>query len=427
MASSFPSGEETLFHCLKKSLLVGRRESCDIVLRFSNVSAHHCQLTVNAGYWHVRDLQSRNGVKVNGVRVTDKRVDPGDILSVAKHKYEVHYSPIDLGAVGPPPPDVTEIDFFSKSLLERAGLETAEDQAAERPARAGRGDPLRHHQRRAGANPLSQSSPVDGKEEEDPCRVPQESGRSHPPDRLDAAISSAWIRGRDPAVGRAGQRQGGVDSPPHRLRRAGRGAAGARLRRAFRRGRQRLPPRAGLGRLRPNQQGRRRKRRRLSVRHPPAAEDAGDRSAARGGRRRPRALSPRRKQRSERGPDRAGRAAPRLHLPGGPRATANPRGQRRSIGHRLQRRRAAAETAPDRPLAGRRRERGRAPVNLHQQGRSGRSRRIAAAGGRLRPDGLRSASAKRRKRFRQSSGCIAHWLAGRTSSSAKAAWENPRC
>jgi pSer/pThr/pTyr-binding forkhead associated (FHA) protein len=108
---------------LKKTLLVGRRESCDVVLRFSNVSAHHCQLTVNAGYWHVRDLQSRNGVKVNGVRVTDKRIDPGDILSVAKHKYEVNYSPIDLGAVGPPPPEMPNSDFFSKSLLERAGLE----------------------------------------------------------------------------------------------------------------------------------------------------------------------------------------------------------------------------------------------------------------------------------------------------------------
>jgi len=108
---------------LKKSLLIGRRESCDIVLRFSNVSAHHCQLTVNAGYWHIRDLQSRNGVKVNGVRVTDKRVDPGDIVSVAKHKYELHYSPIDLGAVGPPPPDVPNTDIFKKSLLERAGLE----------------------------------------------------------------------------------------------------------------------------------------------------------------------------------------------------------------------------------------------------------------------------------------------------------------
>ena len=42
---------------LKKNLLVGRRESCDIVLRFSNVSAHHCQLTCNGGYWYVKDLQ----------------------------------------------------------------------------------------------------------------------------------------------------------------------------------------------------------------------------------------------------------------------------------------------------------------------------------------------------------------------------------
>jgi hypothetical protein len=108
---------------LKKNLLVGRRESCDIVLRFSNVSAHHCQLTLNAGYWHVRDMQSRNGVKINGIRVTDKRVDPGDVLSIAKHSYEMRYSPMDLGAVGPPPTDVAKAEIFSKSLLERAGLD----------------------------------------------------------------------------------------------------------------------------------------------------------------------------------------------------------------------------------------------------------------------------------------------------------------
>ena len=121
---------------LKKSLLVGRRESCDIVLRFSNVSAHHCQLTVHGGYWHVRDLKSRNGVKVNGVRVTEKRIDPGDVLSVAKHRYEVKYSPVELGAVGPPPPEVEESDVFGKSLLERAGWNVArscEDRAGALP------------------------------------------------------------------------------------------------------------------------------------------------------------------------------------------------------------------------------------------------------------------------------------------------------
>jgi len=111
---------------LKKSLLVGRRESCDVVLRFSNVSAHHCQLTVEGGYWYVRDLNSRNGIKVNDVRVHERRLAPGDVLSVAKHKYAVRYSPVDLGAVGPPPPDVCDADIFSKSLLERAGLDKSQ-------------------------------------------------------------------------------------------------------------------------------------------------------------------------------------------------------------------------------------------------------------------------------------------------------------
>lgn len=107
---------------LKKRVLVGRRESCDIVLRFSNVSAQHCELFVVSGYWYVRDLNSTNGVKVNGGRVRERRLDPGCILSIAKHQYEVRYSPVELGAVGPPPPEVLETDIFSRSLLERAGL-----------------------------------------------------------------------------------------------------------------------------------------------------------------------------------------------------------------------------------------------------------------------------------------------------------------
>lgn len=107
---------------LKQLLLVGRRESCDIVLRFPNVSAHHCQLTVIGGYWYVRDLQSRNGVKVNNSRVTEKRLDPGDTVAIARHRYEVRYSPVELGAVGPPPGEEGIAEIFGKSLLERAGL-----------------------------------------------------------------------------------------------------------------------------------------------------------------------------------------------------------------------------------------------------------------------------------------------------------------
>lgn len=117
-----PVGGGDSIPLMKRTLLVGRRESCDIVLRFANVSAHHCQLTVNGGYWYVKDMKSRNGVKVNGTRITEKRLDPGDELAVAKHTYIINYSPMELGAIGPPPVDNLPNDILSKSLLERAGL-----------------------------------------------------------------------------------------------------------------------------------------------------------------------------------------------------------------------------------------------------------------------------------------------------------------
>jgi adenylate cyclase len=110
----------------KETLTIGRRENCDIVLRFGNVSGQHCQLTLESGYWYVQDLNSSNGVKVNGTRVMRKRVDPNDELTVAKHKYKMTYNPADLGATGPPPSD--EVDYakiMSRSLLEAAGLAKA--------------------------------------------------------------------------------------------------------------------------------------------------------------------------------------------------------------------------------------------------------------------------------------------------------------
>jgi adenylate cyclase len=129
---------------LKKTLLVGRRESCDIVLRFANVSAHHCQLTLTGGYWYVKDLGSSNGTRVNNVHVseTEKVLKSGDNLRVAKHQYEVRYSPADLGAVGPPPTDDNGDQIFGTSLLERAGIQRRKTGDAKKPAPA---DPSRRY------------------------------------------------------------------------------------------------------------------------------------------------------------------------------------------------------------------------------------------------------------------------------------------
>ncbi len=116
---------------LKKRLRIGRREGCDIVLNFSNISGHHALLEIEEGYWFVKDLRSRNGIKVDGKKILQglkKRLDPGAKLSIAKHDYEVAYDPTGLGAYGSPPQDEQLDNLFNKSLLERAGLERKKEE-----------------------------------------------------------------------------------------------------------------------------------------------------------------------------------------------------------------------------------------------------------------------------------------------------------
>ena len=109
---------------LKDRLIIGRREGCDIVLKFANISGQHCRMTVEHGYWFVKDLGSRNGTKVEGNSIVRKRLDPKCRISFAKHEYRILYEPQDLGAFGPPPADDDHMEELLKSsLMDRAGLE----------------------------------------------------------------------------------------------------------------------------------------------------------------------------------------------------------------------------------------------------------------------------------------------------------------
>ena len=113
----------------KDRLLIGRRESCDIVLRFSNVSGQHARMSLESGYWFLKDLGSRNGTKVDGYRISRKRLDPGAKISFAKHLFTIEYSPESLGAFGPPPPDDDQIEqVLRRGLLDRAGLQRRDDE-----------------------------------------------------------------------------------------------------------------------------------------------------------------------------------------------------------------------------------------------------------------------------------------------------------
>jgi pSer/pThr/pTyr-binding forkhead associated (FHA) protein len=121
LAQLIPTGGGDPIPLAKPKLLVGRRPSCDITLAFPNVSSHHCELIYEYGHWTVRDLGSSNGLKVNGLRCTENVLRPGDVLSIAKHTFEIQYTP-DMSAQQRPDAEEEESPF-KLTLLQKAGLE----------------------------------------------------------------------------------------------------------------------------------------------------------------------------------------------------------------------------------------------------------------------------------------------------------------
>ncbi len=78
----------------KPILLVGRHPECDIQIDSRKISRRHCCIAQVSDYLVVRDLGSTNGIRINGVRVTEGRLKPGDELTIGNHRYRVHWDSI---------------------------------------------------------------------------------------------------------------------------------------------------------------------------------------------------------------------------------------------------------------------------------------------------------------------------------------------
>ena len=83
---ALPAGE--------RQLVLGRSRDCDCVLAEPSVSRRHAELRRDGGRWLLRDLGSRNGTRVNGVRLLDEaEVCPGDRVSFGDARFRLGEAP----------------------------------------------------------------------------------------------------------------------------------------------------------------------------------------------------------------------------------------------------------------------------------------------------------------------------------------------
>jgi GAF domain-containing protein len=79
--------------------VVGRQADCNLVLDGQNASRRHALFIRDEQGLRVRDLGSRNGVLVNGARVTTSRLQVGDRVRVGAETFAI--APSDGPATGP--------------------------------------------------------------------------------------------------------------------------------------------------------------------------------------------------------------------------------------------------------------------------------------------------------------------------------------
>lgn len=78
----------------KKLTTIGRSQDNDIQIDNPGVSTHHTRIVREGDTYFVEDADSTNGTSVNGVPVSRKQLEYGDMISILKHTLK--FSPLAL-------------------------------------------------------------------------------------------------------------------------------------------------------------------------------------------------------------------------------------------------------------------------------------------------------------------------------------------
>ena len=76
-----PAGECMQAHVARCPFVIGRLDECDLTLRDNRISRRHARIRLTDGAYHIDDLGSRHGLRVNGERVRTSRLAVGDRIA----------------------------------------------------------------------------------------------------------------------------------------------------------------------------------------------------------------------------------------------------------------------------------------------------------------------------------------------------------
>jgi predicted component of type VI protein secretion system len=103
-------------------LLIGRHPECDIRIELAKISRRHCCIALAYDRVVIRDLGSRNGLRVNGRLVDEAQLRAGDEIAIGPLLYRFE----DLAPAPPPasrpagaiapPPDLPDLPMGSEDF-----------------------------------------------------------------------------------------------------------------------------------------------------------------------------------------------------------------------------------------------------------------------------------------------------------------------
>lgn len=111
-----PGGQ--VVECGRPDLVIGRHSGADVRLPLPDVSRRHCRLVCADGTWQVIDLNSLNGVYVNGEKVRQATLHDHDLLRVGGFVMEVNLRPGQTTVARPDekPPDDGVLRSIAEAL-----------------------------------------------------------------------------------------------------------------------------------------------------------------------------------------------------------------------------------------------------------------------------------------------------------------------